>query len=561
MKTITPKRKRELDELFNALSVAAEGTYVYICDMKYDCSRWTRSAVDYFGLPGEYMYNAGAIWEDHIHPDDRENFHRSIDAVFSGTDAGHDMQYRARDLRGNYVMCTCRGLVLHGRDGNPEYFGGVIRNHGIQGHMNILTGLRNQHGFMKDMGIYLFEQKKFNVIMIGFANFSTINTSYGYDFGNLVLQKFGRLILEEIGNGGSVYKLDGSRFAVLSFTFSMEMLSKRFETVQNKMKEGFTVDGRQLSLLINGGAMTVGSFAVGDKTVYSCLNYAYTVSKMDKQGSLVIFRNELDEEKRNRIERINAVRNSIISDFRGFELYYQPIIDAKTSMLRGAEALLRWSSDEYGLVGPNDFIPIIENDAIFPRLGSWILRRAMMDGLSFLEKNPNFIMNVNLSYAQVKQLDFMDNVLSILHETGFPAENLCLEVTERCRLLDLRLLVNTVDGLRSRGIRFALDDFGTGFSSANILKELSFDTIKIDRAFVRNIDSDRRLQGLVEHLTSIAALYDSDVCVEGIENRSVRDVVTRFPVSSLQGYYYSKPVPVDAFMKDWVMETGPKIMR
>ena len=118
--TISAKRKKTLDELFRAFEIVTEGTYVYVCDMKYDHSKWSAEAVQYFDLPGEYMYQAGDIWEQHIHPDDKDSYHQSIADIFSGTDKGHDMQYRARDRMGRYVVCTCRGTVLWDEKGNPD---------------------------------------------------------------------------------------------------------------------------------------------------------------------------------------------------------------------------------------------------------------------------------------------------------------------------------------------------------------------------------------------------------------------------------------------------------
>lgn len=156
-------------------------------------------------------------------------------------------------------------------------------------------------------------------------------------------------------------------------------------------------------------------------------------------------------------------------------------------------------------------------------------------------------MNVNLSYVQLEKSDFTDTVKKLLRETGFPAENLCLEITERCRLLDMKHLANIINDLRETGVRIAMDDFGTGFSSASVLDRLTFDTVKIDRVFVTNIDADRKKQEVLRHLIGLARTSGADVCVEGIENEQTREAVICYPVTSLQGYMYSKPVPKEIF--------------
>ena len=124
----------------------AESCYVYVCDIRYDYSRWSERAVDYFGLPGKYMYNAGEIWEEHIHEDNRASFNEQINAIFAGTGKGHDLQYRARRADGTYVVCTCKGIVLRSVEGEPEFFVGSIKNNESVGTVDTLTGLKNLYG-------------------------------------------------------------------------------------------------------------------------------------------------------------------------------------------------------------------------------------------------------------------------------------------------------------------------------------------------------------------------------------------------------------------------------
>lgn len=124
-------RVRKLNELFEALSIIADGSYVFLCDMKENYSCWSQSAVDFFSLPDTHMKNAGEIWEQRIHPEDRKSYHEKIGKYLSGGEIGHDMQYRAMARDGTYAMCTGRCIILRDDDGNPEFFGGTIKNHGL----------------------------------------------------------------------------------------------------------------------------------------------------------------------------------------------------------------------------------------------------------------------------------------------------------------------------------------------------------------------------------------------------------------------------------------------
>ena len=157
---------------------------------------------------------------------------------------------------------------------------------------------------------------------------------------------------------------------------------------------------------------------------------------------------------------------------------------------------------------------------------------------------------MNLSYTQVEKPDFTDRVLRILNEVGFPPEHLCLEITERCRLLDTGLLKNVVVNLKSRGILVALDDFGTGFSSVGIIKEIPFDTIKIDRSFVMKIEESEIDRKLVRNIVDLAFIFGARVCVEGIETAGMRDILKDYHVKSFQGYYYAKPLPPEQ-IQEW----------
>ncbi|HAG70164.1 MAG TPA: diguanylate cyclase [Lachnospiraceae bacterium] len=552
---IPEDRKKRLDSIFDALSIIAEDTYVYLCDMRYDYSRWSGILVDVFGLPSEYMFGAGSIWEEHIHPQDRKVFHDGIEGIFEGRLKGHDMQYRARRADGEYDVCTCRGVVFRDIDGNPEYFGGAIRNHSNQSHVDTLTGLRNQYGFFEDLQSYIRRGTAVRICMIGISRFTEINEVYGYHFGNMVLQEFGRYLLEHVGNRGGTYRLDGAKFAMVTESQNAPEIRESYEALRTHYREGVSIGQIQVTYELNAGLLSLSHFNIDDQTIYACLNFAYDESKIKRLGDLVEFQDELTGENRQRLEKIHAIRACIPHDYKGFFLLYQPVVDVNTEKLIGAEALLRWKSEEYGVVPPDLFIPLLEKDPLFPSLGEWILETALVSAKKMLKKHSDFVINVNLSYTQLEKADFTDMVIGILKKNNFPPEHLCLEITERCRLLDLDLLKNIVVKLRAVGIRVALDDFGTGFSSVGLIKELPIDTIKIDRSFVKTIEMEKKDRKLISYLASLASNYGARVCVEGIETAGMRDILRQYGIHSLQGYYYSRPIEIEELLK-WNEDTG-----
>ena len=545
--------KRRVDEIFDAVSVIAEGSYVFLCNMRHDYSRWSKSAVEYFGLPGEYMMNAGEVWAEHIHPDDRADYEESIKKIFSGEIELHDMQYRARAIDGSYCVCTCRGSVIRDENNDPMYFMGAIKNHGLTSYIDSITGLRSLYGFFEDLRTMFWNKNEGIIVQVGISNFSAFNDIHGYSFGNRILQTFARLLRNAFAGNGAVYRMDGTKFAIITHTLTLDDIDRIYAGIHLEVSDNFYVEDRKISLMINAGDILVDNFDISDKIVYSCLKYAYYESKNIHMGQLYTFKDALNEDNRLMLEKLNVIRGSIDDGCRGFFLCYQPIMFADSKKLKGVEALIRWKDDKYGIVPPIQFIPVLEQDAVFPSLGRWILKQAMTDGRALLESYPDLIMNINLSYAQLEKEGFVKEVLTLLDETGFPADNLCLEITERCRLIDMGLLYNLITLFHDHGIKIALDDFGTGYSTLGILRDLPIDTVKIDRAFVKNIENSRVDQITVKTISDLAEAFDAEVCVEGVETETMEEHLNNYKVSSLQGYYYSKPVPIEEFIeKDFI---------
>ena len=544
--------KVKLDSLYGAFAIMANGAYTYLTDIKHNYSRWSKEAVDYFGLPSEYMENAGDVWMENVHPDDRAAYAASIKELFGGKVSEHNLQYRARTKDGQYIVCTCRGVVIRDEHGEPDYFGGTIRNNDTLSYFDDISNFRSLYGFLEDLQSAQWKGESIQIMLLGINEFSRLNDIYGYTFGNRVLQEFAKMIDTEAHGMGEWYRMDGTKFAIVCKKSSVDDLKNLYKRIQYNSIHDFEVDGNRIVLSFVAGAINLDSLEVSAETVYSCLRFAYYESKNNHLGELFVLKNNVGDDKRFAIERINVIRNSIVNNCEGFFLCYQPIVDATTEKIIGAEALIRWKNDEYGVVPPVQFVDVLEQDNLFPELGKWILRTALVDAKKFLARYPGFIVNVNLSYTQLEKSDFVEDVLAIIEDVNFPPQNLCLEITERCRLLDMGLLKDIFTRLRKHGIKVALDDFGTGFSSIGVLRELPVTTVKIDRSFVMNIEQNNSDQNTVRFISELADSFSSSVTAEGIETPEMRELLLRFKIKSLQGFYYSKPLPMDEFMDKYV---------
>ena len=311
-----------LDTLFEALSIISEGSHIYLCDLKRDYSRWSKNAVQYFGLSGEYMYNAGDIWMENIHPDDREKYVRSINEIFSGTADSHNMMYRAKTRDGSYVMCSCKGVVIKDEAGTPVFFGGTIKNHTVLSYTEGITGLRSLYGLMEDIGVMKSRKIAYTILMIGMNHFAAINDNYGFSFGNDTLSSFGSLLETRLGNLGQLYKLEGTKYALLSWGHSAGEISEIYVQIKKEAAQGLCVDGERIVLSVNGGLVYVDDFNLSRDTILSCLKYTYYQSKKFKAGELEVFADHLNSDGRRYIEMMNTIRNSVVTDCSGFFLCY-----------------------------------------------------------------------------------------------------------------------------------------------------------------------------------------------------------------------------------------------
>jgi EAL domain-containing protein (putative c-di-GMP-specific phosphodiesterase class I) len=311
-----------------------------------------------------------------------------------------------------------------------------------------------------------------------------------------------------------------------------------------------TVEGTKLPLDICGGAYILTSGNIGEYAVQSSITYAMEQSKHEKHGELVFFDSDVDGASLRDLELLSCLRRSVADSCRGFYLCYQPLIEARTGVVVGIEALARWQNEAYGEVSPGRFIPMLENEPCFYELSNWILEQALRDVARILPYKKDFFVNVNISYTQLQRHTFRDDVMAALDRTGVPPENLRLELTERCRQLNMDFLRGELNFFRNHGIRIVLDDFGTGTASLNLVAELPLDGMKIDQSFVLRILNKPANSVIVESTVGCANKLGVEVCLEGVENEQIRQFVLQYPVQLHQGFHYAKPMVIDKLLEE-----------
>ena len=538
-------------DIFDAFSFTASGKYIFINNIQEDYTLWSREAVDYFGLPSIIIKGAGEYLVQHIFPEDRDLYRKSLTDMLESNMDVYDMHYRVLNKSGEYVSCTCKGIVIRDDDLHPRYFAGTLVNHEQENAMDPATGLPTHAALIHKMEHMRQDNKPYCIFFAGVRKFAHINTTYGYNMGNKVLKHIADDFLSMKGNG-DVFRLEGAKYAFLSETGndSFDQCRDMFEKLRKHLQNETVIDGINISLALCGCCMEITDPSIDVNTVYNSVIYALDKSKNEGRLDLVVVDADFFQGNKEYIELHTDIRESIKNGCKGFFLTYQPIVDARTEEVAGAEALLRFKDSKGNIVPPLKFIDWLEVDPLFYDLGNWIIRTALTDMLPVIEKNPNFIININLAYPQLQRSDFNSDLANIIKETGFPPVNIKLELTERCRVLDIDYLRSCVAFFNSIGINTALDDFGTGYSALNLMADLPIMQIKIDKSFVDDIESNSARQSLLKAITQCANELDKAVCVEGIETDVLASYLrNNYNVTNFQGYHYAKPLLIDDFLE------------
>ena len=330
--------------------------------------------------------------------------------VFSGRQKRHSLEYRARNKYGDYVICTCSGIVQKGTDGEPDFFVGTLTNHGIIDTVDPVTNLYNIYEFNNAIQSIQSSRTPAMVLMIGINHFHFVNDVYDYVFGNKVLYALAQAIQKEAKqHRGTVYRMDGAKFALCLWEATQDSTRELYESLRRLASDSLTVEGTPVSLSISGGAVYVEKFSGSEFPIISSAAYALDLSKRERHSELVFFDNELGGDTHRSMELLDALRQDIVNGCQGFYMVYQPLVQPEDGRVSGMEALLRWKSPVFGEVTPGRFIPVLEKDACFFTLGNWLLRQALTEAKPIVDRDPHFFLNVNIAYTQIERRGFRDS--------------------------------------------------------------------------------------------------------------------------------------------------------
>ncbi|WP_306478441.1 bifunctional diguanylate cyclase/phosphodiesterase [Methyloversatilis sp.] len=393
------------------------------------------------------------------------------------------------------------------------------------------------------------EARHATLMVVDIDRFLRINTSFGYDAGNVVLREVVSRLIERAGEGAMIARLSGDRFCVFAPSCTTRDDARVFA---HRLLEAFASpvikDGLELFLTASlGVAMTPED---GSEAQSLIMNAEAAMSSAKRAGGngLSFYAHEMSASSAEKLVLEMHLRHSVQ---RG-ELFlnYQPILNGVTGRTSGVEALLRWRHPQRGIIPPDRFIPLADESGLIVEIGAWVMREACLQGRKWHEQGmQDLSMSVNVSAVQFAQPRLLETVRTTLEDTGFPAEKLVLEITESVLMKDAETTIGMLKALKNMGVRISMDDFGTGYSSLSYLKRFPIDIVKIDKSFVRDINDDEDDAAIIRVIISLARSLRLTTVAEGVETPEQLGFLRREQCDRFQGYFFSRPVEADLLSK------------
>lgn len=553
-------QKMSLDQIRSVIEVIqkASDSYLFIMDLNEKLYMISEKATKRFPFDDTVIENCTEVLKNVVYPSDYAKVEEDIAKCTSGEQDTHSLEYRWFDRKGKVVWINCRGTVIVGPEGHRLLIGRVSEL-GKKAKADNVTGLRREVRLRLDAESRLRDnpQSIHYMMRIGIDNFKEVNEKEGIEAGDEVLQELSECILASVDESVDVYRLLADEFMIVD---ASENSVNSAKTIYHQIRRRVinTVKQKEYSRFytISAGVLE-GGFE--DKTADETLRlteFALNEAKRNGRNQMVVFDKDRYDEYLRRLNIRKALRRDVNNHFSGFQVFYQPIVDTPDYNLVGAEALLRWSNEEFGNVSPAVFIPILEESGLIIPVGRYVMWEAAKTCKKWREVMPDFRVHVNLSYVQIHKSDLMKDVDVCIQEVGISPDSLVLELTESGYIETDSRIKELFKDLKNKNIDLALDDFGTGYSNMRYLKEIEAKTIKIDRSFVVQALQNEHDYNIISHLIDMAHSLGSSVCMEGIEQQDELRKMMKTHPDMIQGYYFGKPAPAEQFEEQFLKPTG-----
>jgi len=419
-------------------------------------------------------------------------------------------------------------------------------------YFNDISDLPNRKYFEENLEKILSNKtnNNFGFMLVNLDRFSLITGSMGYIFGDLLIKKISEWLVNRLKSNGDpfeIYHFSGTSWLVI---FTNIQDKKHMINIANSILSMSTVSlnlgDREMTCSCSIGICFKPDNQIRSEELLSNLDTSLRNSKKSGGNTFTFYDPSMSVEAKSWIDTEQSLRNAI--EKREFELFYQPKVDAQTGKVSSSEALLRWSKNGT-LISPAVFIPIAEKSNLILKIGDWVLIEACKQWVNWQKEGmPAMPIAINISAQQFQEADFPSKVQDAIYKTGIPADMLELEITEEAAAHDSKHVVQIMNELKKIGVSLAIDDFGTGFSSLSHLSHFPVNVLKIDRAFIKNMNSSATDESIVKLILQLAKVLHFKVVAEGVETEMQYQQLKAWECDLIQGFLFSKPLPANQFV-------------
>jgi diguanylate cyclase (GGDEF)-like protein len=383
------------------------------------------------------------------------------------------------------------------------------------------------------------------VLFLDLDRFKVINDSLGHAYGDEILRAITERLRRNLLETETVARLGANSFAVLLPVVSSEWkIAQAAEKLLGLIRRPFAVQGTELYVTTSVGISRFPEDGSDPDDLIKKAEIAMYHAKEHGGDQYQVYAPTMDANALERLALENDLRKALVHG--ELVLYYQPVLDARTGVIEGVEALLRWQHPERGLMGPAEFLWLAEVTGMTNAVDLWVLRTACREVSEWHKDGADVRVAVNLSARPFQRPDLLDRIQEVLAEAGLPPSLLQLEITETLAMQNAEASQTVLRGLKELGIRVAIDDFGTGYSSLSYLTTLPIDILKVDRSFVSGLGTDRGSGEITAAVISLAHSLKLDVVAEGVENETQLEILRSQGCNKVQGYLFSPPIPAAA---------------
>ena len=512
-----------------------------------------------FGIRPEDVRDDMTAMRRLLHPEDFERIAAAVN-YSKQTLAPYQCEYRIRLPDGTVKWVLANAVPEREADGSTLWNGHIVEVTERKrseakiyelAYFDALTHLPNRASLRERLrrarSRRAERRRRYAMLFIDLDHFKVLNDTKGHHFGDLLLCEIANRLRACVGKNDFVARIGGDEFVVLlqglrEGAAGEERARHLGEAILSAIDRPFLLDESTFQ-----GTASIGivMFMSGEHAIDGVLKRAELAlydAKSAGRGTLRFFKPEMEAAAADRLALTSDLRHAPKEG--GFLLYYQPLVDSFGQCI-GAEALLRWNHPARGFIPAGEFIPLAERNGFMSSIDSWVLKAACAT-LKEWEADPQMRglrLSMNVSAQEMTRIDFVDLVRDTLAATGARGDRLTVELTEHVMLDDIGTVTDVMQRLRALGVHFAIDDFGTGYSSLSYLKRLPIDTLKIDRSFVRDLDSSQSDREIVQTIMNMARSLKISVVAEGVETELQAVLLRQLGCHAFQGYLFAKPMP------------------